>query len=159
MSDVAVQLLARYTQALNANPLRTKMLTSGCLASLAEVLAGKFAGVGPASSPLPPGQVSEKRATEQQPLQMLQALFAVTGLNKRVLQMFFYGSLISAPLGHVLTGILQRAFAGKTSTRDRIAQVRVVCDEKTCDVHAYMLLITISFAAARDRQPDHSGDQ
>lgn len=34
-----------------------------------------------------------------------------------------YGAFISAPLGHVLLGTLQRAFAGKTSTRAKIAQI------------------------------------
>lgn len=104
MSDVAQQLLVSYTQALVANPLRTKMLTSGTLAALAEVLAGKFAGVGPATSPLPPGQVSEKEAAKQQPLRFVYALFESLGINKRAAQMFIYGFAISAPLGHFMTG-------------------------------------------------------
>lgn len=38
-------LLSRYLVALQANPLRTKQITSGVLAALAEVLAGHFAGL------------------------------------------------------------------------------------------------------------------
>lgn len=34
-----------------------------------------------------------------------------------------YGSLISAPLNHVLVGLLQKMFAGKTSTKDRVLQL------------------------------------
>lgn len=37
--------------------------------------------------------------------------------------MFLYGFFISAPMGHVLTGLLQKAFAGRTSTRDKILQI------------------------------------
>lgn len=123
MSDVAIRLLVQYTTALQRNPLRTKMYTSGTLAALAEILAGKFAGVGPAENKLPPGQVSEKEAIKQQPLRFLEAFFAQLGINKRALQMFIYGFAISAPLGHVMTGVLQRAFAGKTTARDRVMQI------------------------------------
>jgi hypothetical protein len=34
-----------------------------------------------------------------------------------------YGSFISAPLNHVLVGLLQRVFVGRTSTRDRVLQI------------------------------------
>ena len=38
-------------------------------------------------------------------------------------KMALYGSLVSAPMGHVLVTLLQRAFAGRTSTRDKIMQI------------------------------------
>jgi peroxisomal membrane protein 2 len=123
MSEIAQQALVAYTQALIANPLRTKMLTSGSLAALAEVLAGKFAGVAPTTKELPPAPVSQEKAVEQQPLRYIKALLAVAGINDRVAQMFVYGFCISAPLGHLMTGVLQRAFAGKTTTRDKIQQI------------------------------------
>lgn len=37
--------------------------------------------------------------------------------------MAVYGSCVSAPLGHLLVGTLQRAFAGKTGTGAKIAQI------------------------------------
>lgn len=37
--------------------------------------------------------------------------------------MALYGFLVSAPLGHVLVTALQRAFAGKTSTGAKVAQI------------------------------------
>lgn len=107
MSSVGQQLLVQYITALNTNPLRTKMLTSGFLAALAEVLAGKIAGVAPAQKKMPPSQVSEKRALEQQPIRYVQSTFEALGINQRALQMFVYGFAISAPLGHVMTGALR----------------------------------------------------
>lgn len=117
-------LLARYLAALNANPLRTKMLTSGVLSALAEVLAGHFAGLPPpADQSLPPRQVSNTSALAQQPVRFLKNLAATLGLNDRALKMFLYGWAVSAPLGHVMTGALQRAFAGKTTPKDKILQI------------------------------------
>lgn len=37
--------------------------------------------------------------------------------------MAIYGFLVSAPIGHVLTGALQKSFAGKTGTGAKIAQI------------------------------------
>ena len=37
--------------------------------------------------------------------------------------MAIYGFFISAPLGHVLVGLLQRAFAGKTGARAKLGQI------------------------------------
>lgn len=37
--------------------------------------------------------------------------------------MALYGLLVSAPLSHYLIGLLQKAFAGKTSPRAKIAQI------------------------------------
>ncbi|UZJ54706.1 hypothetical protein CBS101457_004026 [Exobasidium rhododendri] len=124
MAAVGQQLLVQYITALNTNPLRTKMLTSGFLAALAEILAGKFAGVGPATKrTVSTQQGSEKRTFEQQPVNSIQAFFENLGINEKAIKMFVYGFAISAPLGHVMTGILQRRFAGKTTPRDRVKQI------------------------------------
>jgi hypothetical protein len=45
--------------------------------------------------------------------------------TSRVPKMAAYGAFISAPLGHVLIGILQRVFAGRTSLRAKILQILV----------------------------------
>ena len=44
-------------------------------------------------------------------------------IDIKAAKMALYGFLISAPLGHVLVGALQKAFAGKTGTTARIAQI------------------------------------
>lgn len=114
-------LLARYLTALAANPLRTKMLTSGVLSLIAEVLASRLAGVVPSA---PSGSASEKRQqAEQNPLHFITTHLEALGINQRALKMFAYGFAISAPLGHVMTGALQSAFAGRTTTRDKILQI------------------------------------
>lgn len=104
MTQVGQDLLVRYITALNENPLRTKMYTSGFLAALAEILAGKFAGVAPATKKTKPGQVSEKAAIEQQPVRYIQSLIESLGINQRAFMMYIYGFAVSAPLGHFLTG-------------------------------------------------------
>lgn len=48
-----------------------------------------------------------------------------TYFTPRVPKMALYGSIISAPLGHVLVSLLQKAFAGKTSTKAKILQIVV----------------------------------
>jgi hypothetical protein len=45
--------------------------------------------------------------------------------TSRVPKMAVYGAFISAPLGHVLIGILQRMFAGRTSLKAKILQILV----------------------------------
>jgi peroxisomal membrane protein 2 len=37
--------------------------------------------------------------------------------------MFVYGFLVSAPLGHLLLSLQQRAFAGRTGARAKFAQI------------------------------------
>lgn len=46
-------------------------------------------------------------------------------LTPRVPKMAIYGALISAPLGHILVTLLQKLFAGRTSTSSKIAQIVV----------------------------------
>jgi len=96
ISPTAETYLALYLRHLQTNPLRTKSVTSGCLSALAELIASYLAGEkGPNGS----------------------------YLTDRVPKMAIYGSMVSAPMGHILVSLLQRAFAGKTTTRDKILQI------------------------------------
>ncbi|MCJ1257890.1 hypothetical protein MMC24_005718 [Lignoscripta atroalba] len=90
--------LGAYLQELQSNPLRTKMLTSGSLSALQEVLASWIA------------RDRSKNGYY---------------INSRVPKMAVYGAFISAPLGHFLISILQRLFAGRTSLRAKILQILV----------------------------------
>jgi hypothetical protein len=73
------------------------MVTSGTLSALQELLASLIAG-------------DKKHGSY---------------LTPRVPMMAIYGAFISAPLGHLLINILQRAFSGRTSTRSKIMQILV----------------------------------
>src|SRR5690348_15851163 len=73
------------------------MLTSGRLSALHEPIASVIAGDNKHGSYLTP----------------------------RAPMMALYGAFISAPLGHCLISLLQRAFRTKTSTRSEILQILV----------------------------------
>ncbi|KAK6005005.1 hypothetical protein QM012_007784 [Aureobasidium pullulans] len=88
--------LAAYLRQLQTNPLRTKMITSGSLSGAQEVLAS---------------WIAKDRNKDGH------------YFTSRVPKMALYGAFISAPLGHVLINILQRAFAGRTSLRAKILQI------------------------------------
>ena len=87
-----------YLDQLEKNPLRTKMLTSGSLAGLQEVLASWIAK-----------DVSKHGHY----------------FSSRVPKMAAYGAFISAPMGHFLIKILHWLFSGKTSLKSKIAQILV----------------------------------
>ncbi|KAJ5953364.1 hypothetical protein N7454_000260 [Penicillium verhagenii] len=90
--------LQAYLRQLQHNPLRTKMLTSGVLSGLQELLASYLAkDVGKHGH----------------------------YFSSRIPKMSLYGMFIAAPLGHVLIGILQRIFAGRTSLKAKILQILV----------------------------------
>ncbi|TVY17194.1 PXMP2/4 family protein 3 [Lachnellula arida] len=90
--------LAAYLQQLQTNPLRTKMLTSGTLSGLQELLASWIA------------KDRNKNGNY---------------FTARVPKMAAYGAFISAPLGHVLISILQKLFQGRTSLKMKILQILV----------------------------------
>lgn len=90
--------LAAYLKQLQSNPMRTKMLTSGGLSALGEVLASWLA---------------HDRSKHGH------------YFSSRVPKMAAYGALIAAPMGHVLVGLLQRLFANRTSLRAKILQILV----------------------------------
>lgn len=88
--------LAAYLKQLQTNPLRTKMLTSGSLSALQELLAS---------------WIAKDRNKDGH------------YFTSRVPKMAAYGAFISAPLGHVLISILQKVFAGRTSLKAKILQI------------------------------------
>ncbi|KAF2453561.1 integral membrane protein [Lineolata rhizophorae] len=90
--------LAAYLQQLQSNPLRTKMLTSGTLSGLQEILASWIA------------HDRNKHGHY---------------FTSRVPKMAIYGAFISAPLGHLLINILQKIFRGRTSLKAKILQILV----------------------------------
>ncbi|KAK7694802.1 hypothetical protein QCA50_001990 [Cerrena zonata] len=102
-------LLAKYLTQLALNPLRTKVLTSGVLQFLQDVLASHLAGT--PSRPVP------KDAPEY-----AHALSA-TKIDLKTLKMTIYGAFVSAPLNHYLVGLLQKTFAGKTDLKAKIGQI------------------------------------
>jgi len=88
--------LAAYLKQLQSNPLRTKMLTSGTLSALQELLASWLA--------------HDKSKHGHY-------------FSSRIPKMAAYGALVSAPMGHVLIGMLQWVFAGRTSLKAKILQI------------------------------------
>lgn len=90
--------LAAYIKQIEENPMRTKMLTSGTLAGLQELIASFLA------------KDRNKHGNY---------------FTSRVPKMAAYGALVSAPLGHFLIWILQRVFRGRTSLRAKILQIIV----------------------------------
>ncbi|KAI1004476.1 hypothetical protein K3495_g3740 [Podosphaera aphanis] len=88
--------LAAYIEQLQTNPLRTKMLTSGTLSALQEILASWIA--------------KDRNKNGH--------YFTV-----RVPKMALYGAFISAPLGHILISALQKLFTGKTTVKAKILQI------------------------------------
>lgn len=135
-------LLARYLASLATRPLYTKAVTAGAfvipeargtltgrgfspktkcnlhafvpcsivgvLGFIQEVLANHIAGV--------PVYASKDAPVPQRAL-------AAAKIDLRALKIAAYGFLISAPMGHVLVGTLQKFFAGKTSRGSKIAQL------------------------------------
>jgi len=96
--DTVKGYLQAYLKQLEENPLRTKMLTSGSLAGMQELLASRIA--------------KDKSRNG-------------TYFTSRVPKMAVYGAFVSAPLGHFLIKILQRVFAGRTSLKAKILQIVV----------------------------------
>ncbi|KAF8647900.1 hypothetical protein AX16_006432 [Volvariella volvacea WC 439] len=102
-------LLAAYLAQLAAHPLRTKSLTTATFCFLQEVLGSNLAGV--------PVKKPSRNAS------IVAHLLARGHINLKALKMALYGFLVSAPISHYLVGALQKAFAGKTGTGARIAQI------------------------------------
>ncbi|KAI5835292.1 hypothetical protein K523DRAFT_228430 [Schizophyllum commune Tattone D] len=102
-------LLARYLTALTKNPLRTKALTTATLCFLQEVLGSVLAGVPP-----------KKQSPDASPLVKT---LAQAHIDAKAVKMALYGFLVSAPLGHFLVRLLQRAFRGRTGLGARVGQI------------------------------------
>ncbi|TQS38590.1 hypothetical protein Golomagni_00901 [Golovinomyces magnicellulatus] len=88
--------LEAYLKQLQTNPLRTKMLTSGTLSALQEILAS---------------WIAKDRNRD--------GLY----FTSRVPKMAAYGALVSAPLGHVLINLLQKIFTKKATLKAKILQI------------------------------------
>ncbi|ESK97948.1 integral membrane protein [Moniliophthora roreri MCA 2997] len=105
-------LLVKYLAQLNAHPLRTKAITTAILCFLQEVVANHIA------------RTSVKRVSKDGSI--IEHLLARARVDGRAFKMALYGFLVSAPMGHFLVGSLQKAFAGKTGAKARVAQI--VCN-------------------------------
>ncbi|KAJ6509403.1 hypothetical protein C8R47DRAFT_1098570 [Mycena vitilis] len=102
-------LLASYLQQLAIHPLRTKAITTATLCFMQEVLGSHIAHM-PVKKPAPDAPV-------------LLHLLARSHIDLRAVKMAIYGFLVSAPISHFLVGLLQKAFAGKTGTGAKVAQI------------------------------------
>ncbi|KZT72774.1 hypothetical protein DAEQUDRAFT_722393 [Daedalea quercina L-15889] len=100
-------LLAAYLANLAAHPLRTKAITSGVLQFIQEVLATHLAGV--------PARKVPKDAP----------FYAHAKIESKAPKMTLYGMLVSAPMSHILVGLTQKMFAGKTDLAAKIGQLLV----------------------------------
>uniref|UniRef100_A0A0W0FGI5 Integral membrane protein n=1 Tax=Moniliophthora roreri TaxID=221103 RepID=A0A0W0FGI5_MONRR len=105
-------LLVKYLAQLNAHPLRTKAITTAILCFLQEVVANHIA------------RTSVKRVSKDGSI--IEHLLARARVDGRAFKMALYGFLVSAPMGHFLVGSLQKAFAGKTGAKARVAQILAV---------------------------------
>ena len=116
-------LLLKYLTQLSHHPLRTKAITTGMKTSLLvlvansllailcflqEVLGSNLSGT--------PANVSKGASAMVRSLQSIH-------LNGKAIKMAIYGFLVSAPISHILVGVLQKAFAGKTSPLARVTQI------------------------------------
>ncbi|KAI6031617.1 hypothetical protein BKA83DRAFT_395018 [Pisolithus microcarpus] len=79
------------------------------LSFLQEVIGSNVAG-------LPHSQIPK----DASPLSKILARYHV---DARAIKMAIYGFFVSAPLGHYLVGLLQKAFAGKVGFKYRVAQL------------------------------------
>ncbi|KAF8560237.1 hypothetical protein OG21DRAFT_1401979 [Imleria badia] len=102
-------LLAQYLVQLSTNPLRTKAITSAAFSFLQEVIGSHAARVPPNPTP--------KDAS------VLSKALARAHIDAKAFKMALYGFFVSAPLGHVLVGLLQKAFAGKVGLKYRVGQL------------------------------------
>jgi len=101
-------LLLKYLTQLSHHPLRTKAITTAVLCFLQEVLGSNLSGT--------PANVTKGASAMVRSLQSVH-------LDAKAIKMAIYGFLVSAPMSHILVGFLQKAFAGKTSLRARVAQI------------------------------------
>lgn len=90
--------LATYIKTLQKNPLHVRMLTSGSLAALQEVLSSWLA------------RDRSKNGHY---------------FTSRVPKMALYGAFVSAPMGHFLIRVMQWFFAKRTSLTAKILQLLV----------------------------------
>lgn len=78
-------------------------------AFLQEVIGSHAAGLPPKPTPKDASALSQALARAH--------------IDTKAFKMALYGFFVSAPLGHFLVGLLQKAFAGKTGLKYRLAQL------------------------------------
>jgi len=132
MDSQARVLLNGYLAQLSINPLRTKMVTSGVLSFLQEVLASYLAGSSVQSLAYSSSESTHTRAVSS------------SKLDVKALKMAVYGCFISAPMSHILVGLLQKAFAGKNSKAARLGQV-LASNLFIAPIQAFVYLVSVSF--------------
>ncbi|KAL8286826.1 hypothetical protein RQP46_004354 [Phenoliferia psychrophenolica] len=104
-------LLASYLSSLARNPILTKSCTSAVLSFISEIAAGQLSGT-------PPPALSAKERTGVPPVDLAKRYH-------KAIKMALYGFCISAPLGHTLLALLQKAFAGRDSARAKVLMIIV----------------------------------
>lgn len=82
---------------------------AGTFCFLQEVIGSNAAG-------LPPPQIPKDAAP-------LTKALARARIDSKAVKMALYGFFVSAPMGHFLVGMLQKAFAGKTGLKARLGQL------------------------------------
>jgi len=127
----AKALLNAYLVRLSAKPLQTKMITSGVLSFLQDILASHLA------------QLPKRNLKAPNDLSLITRWSEVSKIDSRAIKMAAYGAFISAPMGHLLVGFLQRAFAGKTSNFAKFAQV-LASNLFIAPIQAFVYLVSVS---------------
>jgi len=121
----AKALLNAYLSQLAVRPLQTKMATSGVLSFLQEVLASRLARL------------------SQQPAEKAAARITHESIvSSKAWKMAIYGAFVSAPMGHLLVGTLQKTFAGKTSKLARFGQV-LASNIFVAPIQAFVYLVSM----------------
>lgn len=99
----------RYLAALSKNPLLTKMVTSGVLSSLNEIIAS-----------ISSRELQKKKIKVFGREQALSHPF-----SSKIGLMVIYGALLSTPVAHYYYGFLNKVFGGKQSPRTKLLQLAV----------------------------------
>ncbi|QRW04933.1 integral membrane protein, Mpv17/pmp22 family protein [Ceratobasidium sp. AG-Ba] len=105
----ANSLLAAYLRQLNTRPLTHK---GGYF---------RYSILPPRDSCVPPIWCSGPSAIQERTV--IRSCARRSKIDARALKLAIYGFFISAPMGHFFVGLLQRAFAGRTSAGAKIAQI------------------------------------
>ncbi|KAF5026343.1 hypothetical protein F66182_1551 [Fusarium sp. NRRL 66182] len=95
LKELLLPLLKVYMKHMQLNPLRTKMMASGSMLTLTELLSSYLAYGRPGYGPT---------------------------VTSRVPKMAFYGAFVSAPLSHLFVTAMQRIFQGRTGLAAKVLQ-------------------------------------
>lgn len=126
INEVLVNYATSYLVNLSTHPVRTKAYTSGVLNALGEIIASAVTG-----------DVDPRTGTI---------------ISSRVPNMALYGFFISGPLSHYLYELLQKAFEGRTSSKDKLLQILVANLTATPIQNTVFLVFMAIFAGARTKE-------